>query len=348
MKSDRDEGGESAWSSRLPSDILVRIVQASGDAKDVGLAALVCSTVCRAWRDALTRHRARWMAAMELRHVREQQRRLTGKTTMKTSHSAPSALFGAGEGGANLPQARSRLPKVVLCAARSGNPGALALAAEWLQSCGSVHLALRTWRRAARLGSAAAQVALGKLILEGDVVIDGLLEKGRRGGVAGARGREEVEIRGRGWGVAAIASARNAGVEDISTAIASMLRNSDDVDVDVDDRGGARGAENILEKMKRLKRENDMRVSGSLDAQCVEELQDSTQALVYLSKAVRNPSAERHDRAVAATLLGFMNLDGPTSSNSTAVSWFKVAAENGSGSAEETLGWMYNTGQFGD
>ena len=91
-----------------------------------------------------------------------------------------------------------------------------------------------------------------------------------------------------------------------------------------------------------------MRVSGSLDAQCVEELQDTTQAVVYLQKAVRNTSAERHDIAVAATLLGFSHLDGPTSSNSTAVEWFKMAAENGSVSAEETLGWMYNTGQFGD
>ena len=353
MEVEHAEGTESAWSARLPADLLEKIVCMSGDARAIGIAALQCSMVCRSWRETLVaKRRARWMAAIELRHVREEQRRCEemqqrrmvaiGSTkALAQSHSAP--LLG---------METSRLPKLVLAACRAGNPSALALAAEWLQTAGDIHLALRTWRRAARLGSAVAQVTLGKLIIEGD--LDSLLES--------HRAHSRMSSRSSSHRLYAAGGSRGsaAAFEDINSAIASMLRSGRSTSDSLgDDDNGAQPLRDsgcsagdkcmgILEKMKMLKKERDMRVSGSLDAQCVEELQDTTQAVVYLQKAVRNASAERHDIAVAATLLGFSHLDGPTSSNSTAVEWFKVAAENGSASAEETLGWMYNTGQFGD
>ena len=359
MEVERAEVGGSAWSERLPADLLEKIVCMSGDARAIGFAALQCSMVCRSWRETLVAtRRARWMAAIELRHVREEQRQCEKMQQRRKVAKGSTKVLAQSRSAPLLGMETTRLPKLVLAACRVGNPSALALAAEWLQTAGDIHLALRTWRRAARLGSAVAQVWLGELIIEGD--IEYLLEShtAHSRTSSGSTSHRLYAADGPLPSHNAVAS-----TEDIRSAIASMLRGGrntsdsigDDDDDDTKPSGGGDGGYSagdkcmsVLEKMKMLKKERDMRVSGALDAQCVEELQDTTQAVLYLQKAVRNTSAERHDIAVAATLLGFSHLDGPTSSNSTAVQWFKVAAENGSVTAEETLGWMYNTGQFGD
>jgi len=48
-------------------------------------------------------------------------------------------------------------------------------------------------------------------------------------------------------------------------------------------------------------------------------------------------------------VLGFMTLDGEgvRQNSADAVRWFKLAATHGSREAEQVLGWVYNTGQFG-
>lgn len=47
--------------------------------------------------------------------------------------------------------------------------------------------------------------------------------------------------------------------------------------------------------------------------------------------------------------LGYLFLDGEVGSpdNQRAVEWFQVSAQNGSKEAQRTLGWMFNTGQYG-
>ena len=173
---------------------------------------------------------------------------------------------------------------------------------------GDVHLAIKTWRKAAKLGSVVAQIEMGKIILnEESTDFYGFDSKTR----SGTCRKNETNTQTHG----------------------SLYR---------------RERERYEEMIKAIKSLMDSTLRDHADSLCIEELQDSTQAAVYLQKAVKNESAKTNDIAVAATLLGFMHLDGPLNSNTDAVQWFKLAAKNGSSTAEETLGWMYNTGQFGD
>ena len=53
--------------------------------------------------------------------------------------------------------------------------------------------------------------------------------------------------------------------------------------------------------------------------------------------------------AHARLILGYLHLDGEGTrrDNGAAVKHLRAAAELGSAEAQATLGWMYNTGQFG-
>ena len=331
----------SPWQADLPPELIVHIVTLSGRAEEgggpraaqraVGATAFSCSRVCRSWRHALCRYHAGFLNSIELRGLGERGSPSPGgRMPMPKVRSAPALGAAPAEGArADAGAGLSRVPRFVLAAARNNNPSALALAADWLQRMGDVHLAVRTWRKAARLGSVVAQVQLGKIIMDGDLdylgVYESVLQRRHRLLLDGGAGD--------GDGAAADRAAANAdaihrcarGIYGAGGADAGVAAGADGPE----DRGGDGGER-----------------KSALDVQCLEELQDKSQAALYLSKAVQNSDAERSDIAVAATLLGFIILDGVAESKSDAVEWFKLAAANGSESAEETLGWMFNTGQF--
>uniref|UniRef100_A0A7S0KTI9 F-box domain-containing protein n=1 Tax=Micromonas pusilla TaxID=38833 RepID=A0A7S0KTI9_MICPS len=75
---------------------------------------------------------------------------------------------------------------------------------------------------------------------------------------------------------------------------------------------------------------------------------DGEEALFWLSKAMKSSALAPECRATAAGIMGFLHLDGEGTAacNTTAIKWFKVAAENGCAEALKTLGWLYSTGQY--
>lgn len=80
---------------------------------------------------------------------------------------------------------------------------------------------------------------------------------------------------------------------------------------------------------------------------------DGEEALFWLQKATKAREAgaaslPSESLGVAAGIMGFLHLDGEgcQACNTTAVKWFKVAADAGNKEASTTLGWMYNTGQY--
>lgn len=58
---------------------------------------------------------------------------------------------------------------------------------------------------------------------------------------------------------------------------------------------------------------------------------------------------ERERLAHACLILGYLHMDGEGTrrDNGIAVRHMRAAAELGNPEAQTTLGWMYNTGQFG-
>jgi TPR repeat protein len=52
----------------------------------------------------------------------------------------------------------------------------------------------------------------------------------------------------------------------------------------------------------------------------------------------------------ASLILGYLHMDGEGTKrdNEVALQHMRAAADHGSDEAKSTLGWMYNTGQFGN
>ena len=73
------------------------------------------------------------------------------------------------------------------------------------------------------------------------------------------------------------------------------------------------------------------------------------QALLWLQRAAKNPECSVEHLSIAATMLGYLHMDGDGTKmdNIQATKWFAVGKANGNKEAEKTLGWMWNTGQFG-
>lgn len=77
--------------------------------------------------------------------------------------------------------------------------------------------------------------------------------------------------------------------------------------------------------------------------------QDCEEALVWLQRVAKNPECDSELLASAATILGYLHMDGEGTKidNIQATKWFAIGKANGNKEAEQTLGWMYNTGQYG-
>ena len=351
----------SLWQADLPPELLVHIVTLSGmvgECRDtlctqraVGATAFSCSRVCRNWRHALCRYHSGFLNSIQLRGLSERANHsAAGGGRIPKVSSAPALGappdFGGAPSSDAIVSGFSRVPRFVLAAASNNNPSALALAADWLQRMGDVHLAVRTWRKAARLGSVVAQIQLGKIIMDGDLDYMGVYESalqrrrrlllhedGNRNSAPPAAGRAPT-------GAADAIMGCTCGMDGIYTGGTPWQPGGPDAAHTSLERHDAELGDSIGGRQGKAVAIDDVR--------CLEELQDKSQAVIYLQKAIHNSNAERNDIAVAATLLGFITLDGVATSNSDAVSWFKLAAANGSDTAEETLGWLYNTGQYGD
>mmetsp|Transcript_19505 Transcript_19505/g.23371 ORF Transcript_19505/g.23371 Transcript_19505/m.23371 type:complete len:267 (-) Transcript_19505:249-1049(-) len=86
------------------------------------------------------------------------------------------------------------------------------------------------------------------------------------------------------------------------------------------------------------------------------QARDSEQAVHWLQKAGQKMQAsdrweeDKERLAQVALMLGYMHMDGDgtRTDNAEAMKWMLVAKSCGSKDAESTLGWMYNTGQYGE
>lgn len=76
---------------------------------------------------------------------------------------------------------------------------------------------------------------------------------------------------------------------------------------------------------------------------------DAEEALMWLQRAAKNPHSTQPILAASATILGYLHMDGEgtKTDNLLATKWFAIGKEHGNKEAEKTLGWMWNTGQFG-
>eukprot|EP00238_Polyblepharides_amylifera_P007155 CAMPEP_0196579154 /NCGR_PEP_ID=MMETSP1081-20130531/17822_1 /TAXON_ID=36882 /ORGANISM="Pyramimonas amylifera, Strain CCMP720" /LENGTH=211 /DNA_ID=CAMNT_0041898627 /DNA_START=269 /DNA_END=901 /DNA_ORIENTATION=+ len=69
--------------------------------------------------------------------------------------------------------------------------------------------------------------------------------------------------------------------------------------------------------------------------------QDGEEAMVWLSRAAKNPECPPSTLSCAATILGYLHLDGEGTKidNLAATKWFMIGKANGNLEAEKTLGW---------
>jgi len=77
--------------------------------------------------------------------------------------------------------------------------------------------------------------------------------------------------------------------------------------------------------------------------------QDPEEALMWLQRAAKNKEISSQLLSSAATILGYLHMDGEGTKidNVAATKWFAIGKAHGNKEAERTLGWMWNTGQFG-
>ncbi|KAF6266525.1 hypothetical protein COO60DRAFT_2299 [Scenedesmus sp. NREL 46B-D3] len=223
--------------------------------------------------------------------------------------------------------ARQQHPALLLRACKLGNVSALVVRARLLDAAGCVEEGMRCWRRAAKAGHVEGQLVYGLGLYRG---IAGLQEDAQDAHMWLLRALKQVQkpeaatsASGASSSPAAAAAVPATGVQPAAAAAAAApaTRSTDDT-ARADTSGTSSSGSDT--------------VSSSSSSSVTPGSE-----LAALSQRVLTQ---------AGLVLGYLAFDGEGSlkvDKQEATKYFRLAARAGCKEAEEVLGWVYNTGQYG-
>ncbi|WIA29264.1 hypothetical protein OEZ86_011772 [Tetradesmus obliquus] len=218
--------------------------------------------------------------------------------------------------------ARQQHPALLLRACQLGNVSALVARARLLDACGCAEEAMRCWKRAAKAGHLEGQLVYGLGLYRG---IAGLQEEPQDAHMWLLRALKQVQKP-----EAAAASAASSSAAPGVAAATSATQPAASAAAATPATLGMPGA-------------------APADASDTPSSSSSSDGSSVTS-AVELSALSRRVLAQAGLVLGYLAFDGEGSlkvDKAEATRYFRLAAGAGCREAEEVLGWVYNTGQYG-
>uniref|UniRef100_A0A383W981 Uncharacterized protein n=1 Tax=Tetradesmus obliquus TaxID=3088 RepID=A0A383W981_TETOB len=220
--------------------------------------------------------------------------------------------------------ARQQHPALLLRACQLGNVSALVARARLLDACGSAEEAMRCWKRAAKAGHLEGQLVYGLGLYRG---IAGLQEEPQDAHMWLLRALKQVQ-KPEAAAAGAASSSAEAGVAAAASATQPAASAAAAAPVTLGMPGAASADASDTPSSSS---------SSSSDGSSV-------------TSAVELSALSRRVLAQAGLVLGYLAFDGEGSlkvDKAEATRYFRLAAGAGCREAEEVLGWVYNTGQYG-